>query len=329
MEFKDFYAGSDDENRRLDKVIRKMTPDSNISSLYSAIRKGLIRVNDKKADVNQKVFEKDKVSIAAFLLENNKIKVELAKPASSKLVKKISFETVFQNEHIKIINKPYDTNVHGAGSLSETIEAQYLEKKHESSLSFTPGPCHRLDRKTTGLLCFSESLAGAEWFTKNIAEKTIRKFYVAVCLGDFQKTETWSDHIVPDDANSTSFYTMKIDPSNSDDKNLAVTTCTPLAHGTYQKQKVTLCQFEILTGKKHQIRCQSAYHKIGILGDTAYGSIKLRDKQDMYLHAYRLVMPENNPLEIPHEITAPLNNNFLNFLKLSLLNWDGSLIIKQ
>lgn len=329
MEFLDFFAGSDDDNRRLDKVIRKMTPQSNISSLYSAIRKGLIRVNDKKADVNQKVLKNDKISIAAFLLENNKIKVEFSKTASIKKVNKISFETVFQNENVKIINKPYDTNVHGPDSLSETIEAQFLEENHEHSLSFKPGPCHRLDRKTTGLLCFSQSLEGAEWFTKNIAEKTIRKFYVAVCAGDFQKTETWTDHIVPDEENSTSFYKMKIDRNNTDEKNLAVTVCTPLAHGTFQKQKVTLCQFEILTGKKHQIRCQSAFHRIPILGDTAYGSVKLRDKQDMFLHAYKLIIPENNPVKIPHEITAPLNNNFLNFLKLSLINWDGSLIIKE
>lgn len=328
MEFKDFFAGSDDENRRLDKVIRKMTPDSNISSLYSAIRKGLIRVNDKKADINQKIAQNDKISIAAFLLDNSKIKVELNKTAQKKQVKLIPFETVFQNEHVKIINKPYDTNVHGSPSLTETIEALYSEEKHENSLSFKPGPCHRLDRKTTGLLCFSNSLKGAEWFTKNIAEKTIRKFYVAVCLGNFQNTETWSDHIIADEENSTSFYKMKIDPKNIDEKNLAVTICTPLAHGTYQKQPVTLCQLEILTGKKHQIRCQSAYHKIGILGDTAYGSIPLRDKQEMYLHAYKLIMPAENPVEIPHELTAELNNNFLNFLNLSLINWNGSLIIK-
>ncbi|MBQ0002626.1 MAG: RluA family pseudouridine synthase [Treponema sp.] len=328
MQFTDFFAKPDDETRRLDRVIRKMTPDSNISSLYSAIRKGLIKVNDKKADISYKVKQNDKISIASFLLQNNTVKIESENKQNTIQIKRISFDVVFQNEYVKIINKPYDTNVHGNNSLSETIESIYRDEKHDKSLSFMPGPCHRLDRKTTGLLCFSNSLSGAEWFTKNIADKTIRKFYIAVCLGNFKNQEEWSDYIIPDEENSTSFYKMKIDSTNCEEKNLARTICTPLAHGKYQKQDVTLCQFEILTGKKHQIRCQSAFHKIAILGDTAYGSIPLHEKQDFYLHAYRLIFPEDNCLKIPSELTAPLNKNFINFLSLSLINWDGSLIIK-
>lgn len=328
MEFKDFFAKNDDEHRRLDRVIRKMTPKSNISSLYSAIRKGLIRVNDKKTDIAYKVQVNDKISIAAFLLENNKVKVEFKSIESVSKALKIDIDIIFQNENVKIINKPYDTNVHGENSLAESIEKLYKSENHEQSLSFLPGPCHRLDRKTTGLLCFSNSLKGAEWFTKNISEKTIRKFYIAVCLGHLETTEIWTDHLIPDETNSTSFYKMKIDEKNKEEKNLAKTICTPLAYGTYQKNPVTLCQFEILTGKKHQIRCQSAYHKIGILGDTAYGSFALHENQDFYLHAYKLFFPEDNPLDIPKELTAPIGKNLLNFLSLSLIKWDGSLIIK-
>ena len=36
-------------------------------------------------------------------------------------------------------------------------------------------------------------------------------------------------------------------------------------------KEVTLVKFEIPTGRKHQIRAQSAFHGFPLLGDRAYG----------------------------------------------------------
>ncbi|MGP1459473.1 MAG: hypothetical protein ACTTKL_09205 [Treponema sp.] len=49
MTFSDFTAGADDDGRRLDKIIRRFIPEQNLSGLYGAIRKGLIKLNGKKA----------------------------------------------------------------------------------------------------------------------------------------------------------------------------------------------------------------------------------------------------------------------------------------
>lgn len=323
MDFTVFTAGSNDNGRRLDKIIRKMIPDSRISSLYSAIRKGLIRVNDRKCDGSVKVNEGDKVSIASFLIENQSESKEIEKK-----VPEISFETVINNKYIRIINKPYDIAVHSENGLSSVIEAVYKSEQHPDSLSFKTGPLHRLDRKTTGLLAFSNNLTGAEWFTKAISDKIIKKYYIGICQGHFEKEETWNDYLIQDQLQS-SFYKMKIISKNKDEKNLATTICTPLAYGSYRTRPVTLCQFQILTGKKHQIRCQSSYHGIPLLGDTAYGGTDITGPQNIYLHAYKLILPEDNPLELPSELTATLPQNFTKFLKVSLINWDSHLIIKK
>ena len=60
MEFNEFFAGEDDHNRRLDKIIRKLIHKQNLSQIYSCIRKGLIKVreysqNMKKTKVNQNI----------------------------------------------------------------------------------------------------------------------------------------------------------------------------------------------------------------------------------------------------------------------------------
>ena len=51
------------------------------------------------------------------------------------------------------------------------------------SLSFKPGPLHRLDKDTTGVLCFSRTLAGAQWFSQCLREKTVGKYYLGVVRG--------------------------------------------------------------------------------------------------------------------------------------------------
>lgn len=332
MEFTDFTAGSNDQDRRLDKVIRKMAKDSNISSLYSAIRKGLIKVNDRKTDINYKIQEGDKISIAAFLFEKQNIQTasDSKKTEQSVKIPEINFDTVFVNDFIRIINKPYNINAHGEAGLSSVIESIYRSETHDTSLSFVPGPVHRLDKKTTGLLAFSNNLQGAEWFTKAIAEKTIQKYYIGVCDGILEESVTWNDYIVPAVNNSkdnTGFFTMQVDNLNTDEKNLATTVCTPLATGRIFKKPVTLCQFQILTGKKHQIRCQSAFHNIPLLGDTAYGEPKLKSYRDFYLHAYRLIFPKDNPLGLPDQLTAEIPSDFKKFLNDSLINWNGELIM--
>lgn len=338
MDFTVFTAGTDDKDRRLDKIIRKMIPENNISSLYSAIRKGLIKVNDKKSDGSYKICEGDHISIASFLissssaLQNNEsfdtdITSKKSKTVSKKEIN-VKIETVFSNDYIRIINKPYDISVHGTNGLSEIIESIYEKENHEASLAFKTGPLHRLDRKTTGLLAFSNNQEGARWFSKAIADKTVEKYYIGIVQGKVQLAQTWTETLEQAQNTNQSFYTMKVSSKfNEDDK--AVTVCTPLAYGKFQNGDVTLCQFQILTGKKHQIRCQSAFHGFALLGDTAYGGIKLHKNQNLFLHAYMLVLPEDNPLKIPHILKAPVPPYFNKFLSDLLIKWNSKLIIEQ
>ena len=49
MDFKTFTAAKNDDGRRLDKIIRIFAPDTTLSEVYKYIRKGLIKINGKKA----------------------------------------------------------------------------------------------------------------------------------------------------------------------------------------------------------------------------------------------------------------------------------------
>lgn len=331
MEFKEFKAGKDDEGRRLDKVLKGILPE-NSTNIFQLLRKGLIKVNAKKADASQKVNENDIIKIAAFILEEQNIKAETPQenqPKKENTNSNISFnkiEKIFQNEHLLIINKPYNIScqpANGDMDLSTLIQKEF--SGNGTSLSFKPGALHRLDRNTTGLLCFSQSNHGAQWFTKNIKNHSIRKTYVGLAQGKMLHTQQWKEGIESEGERDKNFYKVKVNKWFRNDT-VAITTATPLIRGKVNGKDVTLIQYNIETGRKHQIRAQSAFHNFPLLGDTIYGGKKI-EEQAFFLHAVCLEFPENE-LGIPRRIECPLNDKFKAFLKTNLINWNGQLIIK-
>lgn len=316
MDFKDFTAGPDD-SKRLDKVIRKFMPESSLSSLYKFIRKGLIKVNHKKTTPEYHVNSGDIISIASFIFsqqdEDDKTLVSLP-------------PVIFQNQHIIIFDKPYDMTVQGdETSLDRLVQQDFKQNHKNESLSFTPGPLHRLDRKTTGLITFSQSLIGAQWFSENIKNHTIGKKYITVLQGKLEQTEEWNDFITKsEDNNNKTFHTVKASLTETDNSKPAHTICTPLAYGNFNGTEFTLAQMDIKTGRTHQIRSQSALHNHPLLGDTAYGGKELSSQYpSFFLQAYILTFPEDNSVELPPTLKIPCSNALKSFLKYCDVEYSG------
>ena len=328
MDFKDFTLGKNDNDRRLDKIIRAFASNLSLSEIYKYLRKVLIKINGKKTKPEAKVFENDVLSIASFILEKNENQPSSADSPSTRQSSLPSaalppLKPVFENEHILIIDKPYDISVHGnADSLDRQVYAYFKEHHQEASLSFKPGPLHRLDRKTTGLLCFSMSLEGARWFSQNIQTHTIQKKYIALVCGKLLKSESWEDEIKKID-DDKSFKTVKARKISEGEQAFeaaykkAVTLASPLGYGKYEGMDVSLVSFDIKTGRTHQIRAQSALHKYPLLGDSAYGGRKISGKKsrDFFLTAIELSFPKDNPLGLPASVKLPFPEDFKSFLR--------------
>ena len=354
MEFKDFTAGQNDDERRLDRVLRKFLEEKSLGEIYKLLRKGLIKLNHSKAKPENRVKAGDIISIAEFLLDSKdggkagKVSGKAGKLSGKAGSPSSRLEIVFENQHLLIINKPYDQTVHGEkdGLYKDVLE--YYKNNcsgcgsgagsgsgsgHNTSLSFTPGPLHRLDRRTTGLLVFSKSLEGARWFSEGIKNHTVQKKYYALLTGTLKENCEWQDYIKDDDSAPAGVYHAKVQKesfhkviaSHDDNDNKsaqALSFVKPLAYGTFRdtrgKTPVTLAEFDIKTGRKHQIRAQSALHGHPLLGDTAYGAQALgKDKaanpggREFYLQAYCLTFPKDNPLELPQTIKTGLSPEFL------------------
>ena len=308
MDFTDFNTGKDDIGRRLDKVIKIFLPTIPLSNLYQSLRKNLIKVNGKKQKPDYKISQADVLSIADVLLEQYSAKNNADFESQTKSTIKIKEIIVFENEHILILNKPSGINVQKAKkdevSLAELVTQYYENTRSKQSISFKPGPLHRIDKQTSGLICFSMSLEGAKWFNGQMKDHNIKKIYSATVEGIVNQSQTWTDYILKEDEAGDNFHRVQVisgaDANVPAEAKQCITTIIPVE--TFKKDgfDYTKCDFQIETGRQHQIRAQSAFHGHPLAGDTAYGAHTTTFKFDLCDKS--LLFSQNN-LGIPDHIT--------------------------
>ena len=159
----------DDNDRRLDRILRGLFKNVTLGEIMKAIRKGEIRVNSKRVrEPGTKIFAGDEL-IVSWPLENNEAENE-QKIFTHKSWGKI--KVLFQGENVLILNKP-------AGILVQPNEAggdSVISRVWGVTGSKTPAAVHRLDRNTTGVLAVAlhgEALRALEELFKN---RSVRKF---------------------------------------------------------------------------------------------------------------------------------------------------------
>jgi 23S rRNA pseudouridine955/2504/2580 synthase len=207
---------------------------------------------------------------------------------------------LFEGAGLLILNKPPGLLVHGRESLEELVRF-YLEPRLAPSLSFKPGPLHRLDRPTSGILVFSTSLEGARRFSAMMRERKLRKEYLAIVDGIIEGEETWIDCLIRRrEAKKT-----LVPKTPSESSREAVTRVRPLASAGRR----TLILAEIETGRTHQIRAQAAARGHPLSGDRKYGGSPLPG--GFRLHARALEFSAETALPgLPRRIEAPLPEAF-------------------
>ena len=230
---------------------------------------------------------------------------------------------LLQTTDLLIINKPAGIPVHGEHSIDtlfsgdahlcdNTIQCGAMVRlspnmppavrfgdKPLQSLSFKPGPLHRLDKDTTGVLCFSRTLAGAQWFSQCLREKTVGKYYLGVVRGVMLSQLITAE----------------------DESGKTITQCYSLR---YNKEiEVSLMLFKLITGKKHQIRKHTASVGHPLAGDRKYqGGNPLPACKRYLLHAWRLYFPASRPADMPAFIEAPFFSEMEICLNRYFSDWE-------
>ncbi len=303
--YAEFTAGPNDDGKRIDRIIRQFIRRQSLSGIYKAFRKGLIRVNEKKASPESKISSGDSIFIYKSLISFTE--TPDAPPKTGQDSNAIKQMIVYEDENLLALNKKRGELVHGEkGSLEEKVR-EYLIDKISPSLSFRPGPLHRLDRNTSGLIFFSKSIIGARSFSQELQNNNFEKFYIALLDGEINKKELWKDNLFRDTEKKTTSVSL------NGGKN-AITHIAPLfvSHGH------TLALIKIETGRTHQIRSQASFHKHPLTGDKKYGGNPL--KNGYFLHSFTIKIKNGKSELIKENIIASPYKESINRLNRVLSN---------
>ncbi len=295
MDFK-MVIGQDDHNRRVDRILRKAFKDFPLSFIHRLLRKKQVCINNIPVKPEDRVQKGDILSIKGPAEQPT----HPEKPVSP--LQMAPPDVLYQGSGLLILNKPAGLAVHGPESLETMVQA-WLQDKLPPSLSFKPGPLHRLDKPTSGIIAFSSSLDGARRFSQALQTGNIKKYYLALMDGTLEKEELWQDELYRD-------RDLKKTVRAEQEGQNAVMTLYPLG----VKHPYSLVYIGLETGRTHQIRAQGAIHGHPLAGDKKYGGSFL--KGGFFLHAWMLSVPEDTAPELPRLMKAPLPREWENRLIL-------------
>jgi 23S rRNA pseudouridine955/2504/2580 synthase len=280
-------TGNDDAGRRLDRIVRAALPDFSLSLIHRLLRQGRVLVNGRAAQGADRVPAGAVITINALPPVSRPAPPASPPPAGGRFLELPPI--LWQGDGLLILNKPAGLAVHGPESLDTLVQA-YLAGRLPPSLSFRPGPLHRLDKPSSGVIVFSTGLEGARRFSALMREGRLRKQYLAIVEGRIERSEIWHDELVRDNARRKTFAAGPEAAAAGGEKfRSAVTRARPLAANA----GYTLLLAEIGTGRTHQIRAQAAAHGHPLAGDVKYGGRGgTRRGGEWFLHAWKLEREE-------------------------------------
>jgi len=253
------------KNSRLDKYLFSNLKGKSFPFIIKLINKGNILVNNLKTSPNYKLKLNDVIMIN--ILEKEK------KQANNN----IDINIVYEDENILIVNKPTGLASHEDWTNKDDSMLTRV-RKYLKNNQYIPQLNNRLDKLTSGLMIFSKNQKTHTFINKMIEERKIEKYYKCKVHGIMPKKEDILNDFLNIQADRVYVNDRKI---NKDWLPIAIKYKVIEVN-----ENCSFLEVQLLTGRKHQIRAQLAYHGHPIFGDKKYG---IKDKGEFSLVAYKIV----------------------------------------
>ena len=278
------------ENQRIDKYLKKLLCRAPSQLIYKMLRKKDVKVNGVKVKENYILKENDVVDL---FLYDDKFK-EYTQPQTI-FDLKIEFDVLYEDENILVVSKPAGLLVHeDIHEDMNTLDHQVLTYLHqkgeydpEVDLGFVPGPVHRLDRNTSGIVIFGKTMRALQDLNEMMKKRhCIEKTYLTICEG-YMPSSDLIGYVKKESDQSL----MKIVSKNTPG---ALMMHTIVKNVDY-RDGYSLVEVRLVTGRTHQIRIHLSSEGHPIMGDSKYGDFewnKMIQKkyhlQHQFLHAYQI-----------------------------------------
>ena len=247
---KTIIVNKENDGKKLNTILLKEFPSLSVNSIYKALRKKDIRINNIKVNENVTVHKGD--SITVYITDDILF-------GSS-----IKFEKVFEDDNIIVVNKPAGVEVTGPQSLSSMLTKMY---------GFSILPCHRLDRNTSGLTLFAKNQQSQNILFEKFKNHEIEKHYICRVYGiPKEKHKILTAYLFKDTKKSMVYiqYSPKKGYQN------IITEYTVIS--TNLSDNTSILEVILHTGRTHQIRAHLAHIGYPIIGDGKYGINEINKK---------------------------------------------------
>ncbi len=177
------------------------------------------------------------------------------------------------------------------------------------------GGVHRLDRNTTGLMVFGKRTKSTGRLQESLKNNSLKRKYKALLLGsadssfEIGRSQVWQDSLWKD----SKTHQVHVVPVSHPEAREALLTFTPLIlklHGS--AHRLCLAEFELQTGRSHQIRVQAASRSWPVLGDLRYGrAFEFWQGPALALQSYSLSFPHpmtQEPMEFEEALRPEMKD---------------------
>ncbi|MBN8828033.1 MAG: RluA family pseudouridine synthase [Sphingobacteriia bacterium] len=295
---------------RLDKILSELLIEKNISR--SRIQK---LINDEKVLVDNIIIKDPSQKFSNI----SEIVVNLPAPEPTNIIPKNSqsFDVIFEDEDLIVINKPPFVTVHpGAGNYQDTLVNELVAYVGDNLSGvggiLRPGIVHRLDKDTSGLMIIAKNDKAHHSLSNQLKTRELsRKYYALVYGVPSPKKGVITTQIARDRINRTK---MKVVKSGGRE---AITEYKVIE--IYLDDRFSLVECSLKTGRTHQIRVHMTHIGHSIIGDKTYGSkrgkgvqalpeevkVSIETFKRQALHAFSLgfIHPETNePMQFEIEL---------------------------
>lgn len=281
------------DNKKLISFVMDSFPNLNKNTLFKALRKKDIRVNNVRMSSDCLIHNGDEITIY--------IKDEFL------LGKSINIDVVYEDDNILVVNKSSNLSVL-ENNENTTSLTSILKEKYGSNIE----PCHRIDRNTKGLVLFAKNKTSLEILINKFKNKEIEKHYLAKVYGIPNKIHDILEAYLFKDSKKSLVY-ISDEPKKNYSKIIT-------EYKVLTSDKVTnssMLEINLHTGKTHQIRAHLAHIGYPIIGDGKYGINSVNKTfgyKEQYLYSYLI------------KFNFKTDSGILNYLKNKEISLDISKI---
>lgn len=240
--------------RRFDQVLAELFPDYSRSRLSAWIKSGAARLDGASVAPRHGVRGGEAVTVT--VVAEREIGAE-AEP--------IELDLVHEDADVIVVNKPAGLIVHpGAGNPDGTLQNALLHYEPELVGIPRAGLVHRLDKNTSGLMVVARSLRAHTSLVEQLSARSVHRQYEALVYGPMVSGGRIDKPIGRHPVD-------RLKQAIREDGREAVT------HYRVRERfrAMTLVECRLETGRTHQIRVHLASVRHPIVGDLAYGNLRL------------------------------------------------------